>query len=404
MKVIALNGDYGYLDKIETTIKSIIVHNKSVKIYIINPDIPHEWFVNLNHYLRLINSQVVDSKVDPAFLQKMHATWNHISSTAYGRLLIPEEVKEDKVLYLDCDLIIDANLDDLYNTDLEDKMLYAVRDYNSKDGEFNSGVMLINNRLWRDEHVLPSLIEMGQNPNMPNGDQTVINTVFHNKIGELDPTYNHQIGYDALAFLSNDEHLQSKLDAIPNPKIIHYVTEYKPFNLISLTSLRDKWWKYRNLEWSKIISEYIDFDNKMIEDDHFDGGALIMTNVAEIQNIESLIQAMPNVRIYIAAHTLMAFDLLRLTKYDNVKLYPSIIGKVLDKLINETDVYLDINYGTKVTDVMSQIVQNNTPIFSFDKTRTQDLDYDNYHVYHDNQVNEMVDAIQQTIKKSKSNS
>ncbi len=48
LKTIVLNGDYGFLDKIETTVKSIIYHNQKVKIYVINPDIPHEWFINLN--------------------------------------------------------------------------------------------------------------------------------------------------------------------------------------------------------------------------------------------------------------------------------------------------------------------------------------------------------------------
>ncbi len=63
MKVIALSGDYGYLNQIETTIKSIIVHNRDVKIYVINPDIPHEWFVNLNYYLKQVGAEIVDKKL-----------------------------------------------------------------------------------------------------------------------------------------------------------------------------------------------------------------------------------------------------------------------------------------------------------------------------------------------------
>ena len=67
LKTIVLNGDYGFLDKIETTIKSIIYHNQKVKIYVINPDIPHEWFINLNQYLNQIGSQIVDKKLIPDF-------------------------------------------------------------------------------------------------------------------------------------------------------------------------------------------------------------------------------------------------------------------------------------------------------------------------------------------------
>ena len=109
MKVIALSGDYGYLNQIETTIKSIIVHNRDVKIYVINPDIPHEWFVNLNYYLKQVGAEIVDKKVNPGLLDQMHSSRNHISTATFGRILIPKVISEDKVLYLDSDIIVDAN-------------------------------------------------------------------------------------------------------------------------------------------------------------------------------------------------------------------------------------------------------------------------------------------------------
>ncbi len=118
LKTIVLNGDYGFLDKIETTIKSIIYHNQKVKIYVINPDIPHEWFINLNQYLNQIGSQIVDKKIDPGFLQKLHSRYLHINTSAYGRLFIPKLIKEDKVLYLDCDIVVDSKLDDLLTLNL----------------------------------------------------------------------------------------------------------------------------------------------------------------------------------------------------------------------------------------------------------------------------------------------
>ena len=42
MKAIALSVDYRWIDQAETTLKSIYAHNKNVKTYIINHDIPHE--------------------------------------------------------------------------------------------------------------------------------------------------------------------------------------------------------------------------------------------------------------------------------------------------------------------------------------------------------------------------
>ena len=116
LKTIVLNGDYGYLDEIETTIKSIIFNNKEVKIYVINPDIPHEWFINLNQYLSQIGSQIVDKKIDQAYLNNVNSSFKGIKNIAFARILIPELIKEDKVLYLDCDIVVNANLDELFNT------------------------------------------------------------------------------------------------------------------------------------------------------------------------------------------------------------------------------------------------------------------------------------------------
>ena len=115
LKTIVLNGDYGYLDEIETTIKSIIFNNKEVKIYVINPDIPHEWFINLNQYLSQIGSQIVDKKINQEYLNDVNSTFKGIKNIAFARILIPELIKEDKVLYLDCDIVVNANLDELFN-------------------------------------------------------------------------------------------------------------------------------------------------------------------------------------------------------------------------------------------------------------------------------------------------
>lgn len=117
LKTIVLNGDYGYLDEIETTIKSIIFNNKEVKIYVINPDIPHEWFINLNQYLNQIGSQIVDKKINQEYLNDVNSTFRGIKNIAFARILIPKLINEDKVLYLDCDIVVDANLDELFNID-----------------------------------------------------------------------------------------------------------------------------------------------------------------------------------------------------------------------------------------------------------------------------------------------
>ena len=45
-KAIVLSGDNHYTEQITTTIKSIVYHLTHVKIYLINSDIPQEYFLN----------------------------------------------------------------------------------------------------------------------------------------------------------------------------------------------------------------------------------------------------------------------------------------------------------------------------------------------------------------------
>ncbi|WP_458401219.1 glycosyltransferase family 8 protein [Candidatus Avelusimicrobium sp.] len=98
------------------------------------------------------------------------STW---SLSTFGRYLIPELIEADKVLYLDCDVMVRGSLADLWKVDLEDCYLAGVLDYNAilRDnlakrfvgmnprGYVNAGVLLINNKKWREEKLFHTLLD-----------------------------------------------------------------------------------------------------------------------------------------------------------------------------------------------------------------------------------------------------
>ena len=190
MKIIALSVDYDWIDKAETTLKSIYARNQDIKTYIINPDIPHEWFMNINRYLKELNSEVIDLKIDLSRFKDMPNPENRISKMVYGKFLIPELIKEYKVLYLDSDVIVDQNLDQLFETNIEDRPLYTVVDY-FNPGQFNSGVLLINNRFWYNNNIGNQLLDLGKRYNLSNT-QVMMNEGFAQNYGKLNPKYNYQ--------------------------------------------------------------------------------------------------------------------------------------------------------------------------------------------------------------------
>lgn len=409
MKAIALAANYAYLDKAETTIKSIIYNNKDVKIYLFNYDIPQEWFININQYVNQIGSEIIDEKFNPNLVKNVHVSRKHINKMSYARFLIPKMIREDRVLYLDSDIVVDGQLEDLFTKSFNGKDLLAVFDmYNGnahpdplKD-EFNSGVIVFNNKVLKKTDITPKLLKLGNNQELNNGDQTVINQFFRGKIGILPYKYNYQIGFDSAAYWNHNVSLMEMLDSIKMPIIIHYVMKNKPFDLLSTGRMRNKWWFYRNLEWPQIIQKYTIFDLTKIGTQAFDGQVFIFTNSENIQNLTELVKKLPNIRFNIAAYTELGWKLIESMKYPNVKLYKSIIGINQKLLISTADIYLDINYGKKSPEIINQIQKRNVPILSFASVAVDTHSYRNYTVFDDSQVDEMVKKIKEIIAKKKS--
>ncbi len=58
----------------------------------------------------------------------------------------------------------------------------------------------------------------------------------------------------------------------------------------------------------------------------------------------------------------------------NVTLYQSIIHNRIEWLLDDTTVYLDINHGAEVLDVLSKARDRGVKIFTFDNTRKSSED------------------------------
>ena len=142
-KAIVLGGDNAYMDKIETTIKSICAHNRAVTFYVFNDDLPSEWFQLMERRLEPLASKIVNVKISHHGLKEYHLPLAHLSYAAYFRYFIPQYVSEDLALYLDSDIIVRSNLDQLFLEDMVDWPVAAVADA-LVPSTFNSGVLLIN--------------------------------------------------------------------------------------------------------------------------------------------------------------------------------------------------------------------------------------------------------------------
>ena len=154
---IAFAIDAKYTPHLEALLKSICYYNKHVNFYVLHNDIPTEWFEGIRCKLEKMGHNLFSIHISDDIF-KDYKTLEHISSSSsYYRLMIPKLINQDRVLYLDADIIVNGPLSDFYYSDLNGAPVGVVKDYGM--GEhfpfpyldasvskkyFNSGVLLID--------------------------------------------------------------------------------------------------------------------------------------------------------------------------------------------------------------------------------------------------------------------
>jgi len=172
-------------------------------------------------------------------------TW--YAMVGYARLMISEITDAEKILYIDCDTIVNGSVRELWDTDISDYCVAGIQDnpalfaleavgMNKNDRYINGGVMLVNIKKWHEEKIEDKIIKMikGNGGFVLHHDQGIVNGVCKNLIKILHPKFNtmsqfflmkaSQIKrlYDIKTYYSQEE-----LDeAINNPVIIHYINKF----------------------------------------------------------------------------------------------------------------------------------------------------------------------------------
>ena len=402
MKTIVLVGDQAYQEQVSTTIKSILYYNKNVKIYVFNQGLSDQWFRDFQEVAGQLGSELVNVSLEEVSVSPDWLTQDHISSAAYARYFIPQFVAEDRVLYLDSDLVVNGDLQPLCDISLEGKLVAAVGDAGGYG--FNSGVLLIDNQAWKEKQLqetfiketdlIMSLVQSGQMEDF-NGDQTVLNHVLDQDWLPLDKIYNLQVGHDLVAFYSGwNDHFE--LDQ--EPLIIHYTTYRKPWNSEISYRYRQLWWDFQALSLEEIVAHH---RGEFELPDPWEETALncmLLTDVQELEQIEFLAQSLPSVHFYIACYTDMGDYLRSLDCYENIHLYPQVIHAVLDELIDKCQVYLDIHHGNEHYELSRRFKALGKPVLAFDNTKkneNEELVYPHEH------PQEMVRKLCSLMKKEK---
>lgn len=186
---------------------------------------------------------------------------HHVNLAGYYHILAPAILPKDidKIIYMDGDMLVRGNIEDLWEMDMEgyamaaaldsiafDKSVYERLGYCEIYPYVNNGVSVINLKYWRENQVIEKAMAYiaGHHDTLDLMDQDTENAVLYDKIKVMPITYNYQVMFLAKYFWKDfdDAFRQKVLDTAKHPIIIHYNGGIKPWSW--------RYWKlpYR-MEW-----------------------------------------------------------------------------------------------------------------------------------------------------------
>lgn len=238
---ILLSIDDNYVIHFKDLLTSLIDYNKNelFNIYLIyDKSLSNQSLDNIKDFCKLFNNINLNPlSFDNNF--DFPISIDYISVCTYFRLFVPYILPEnvDRLLYLDCDIIINGSIKELYNMNLNDNVIGAAKNMISiytikkfeksikklnlknNDNYVNAGVLLIDVKRYKEfiskEEIYDYIIN--NKDKLSFQDQDVINLLFQEHIEFIDSKYNYQI--------NNQPYVD-----INNPIIIHYSERIKPWN------------------------------------------------------------------------------------------------------------------------------------------------------------------------------
>lgn len=232
---ICLSSDNNYAQHLAVTIASILKNkgvNDEFSFLILDGDIAEEHKDKISSLKSIHDFDIEFVKVDNKLFEKCPIQdWTHLSIVTYYRLVLPNIKPEwDKIIYLDCDIVVRDSLADLFNLDISDNYFASVIDISAQKhaGRLglktycNAGVMLIDAKKWRQDNITKKLFEWieANNEKIVLHDQDILNAALENNIEYLDEKWN-------TLYLTRS--LDKNKEKWSSAKIIHYIDKKKPW-------------------------------------------------------------------------------------------------------------------------------------------------------------------------------
>tara|TARA_R110000868_G_scaffold246584_2_gene503173 strand:- start:113 stop:976 length:864 start_codon:yes stop_codon:yes gene_type:complete len=269
---IVFTTDENYIQHLNVALISLLSNNEKhqISVFILSAA-SGELFDDILRLNDTYSCNIKIVKIEESQIEGLKIS-SHITLGAYYRLLLSQVLPEiDKALYLDCDLVVQSDISELYETNIDDNYVGAVPDYffheyvevdiNPENQYFNSGVMLINLIKWRQDNIQYRLLEYAsaRGDDLLYWDQDVLNKIFEGSWKELEWKWNCQT--DLFHKKKRESNKSLGAVAMTDAVIIHFTNKTKPWHYRSMHPMKKEYYKYLK---KTNFNRYIPADRSLI--------------------------------------------------------------------------------------------------------------------------------------------
>ena len=268
---IVFASDNNYAQHTAVAMASVLVNTKvpqKIQFYLIDDEIQQENKEKIIKTVQNLGGNIEFIKIKNSKLEDCYVS-GELSRASYFRLDIANILDEsiEKIIYLDCDLLVYDDIEKMWQLDMGGKPVAAtcdlgimasarVRKQKNKfiglpfDAPyFNAGVLIMDLKKWRDGNYAEAIIALATQNKYPNHDQDALNKFFMNNWQEIPlrwdvipPVFNL-----FLKIVTKPDLRKKAIEAKLNPAIFHYAGGYKPWEYEIHDGFNDKYYEYLKL-------------------------------------------------------------------------------------------------------------------------------------------------------------
>ena len=302
-----ITGDQNYVNQIVVTMTSILKNtlSRDVSFHIFIGGVTDERCTVFNSVKRIRDCSVNIYHMEDYehYFEKVcpEKSLNpHVSKAGNYRLLMSEILPDDveKCFYIDCDVIVDVDLSEIYDSMQSDELALIVSEIGAMEWResmlkhwfeweefskfvsspyeyphFNDGFFLLNVKLAKEVNMFSLILDfISKHDFIPYTDQDILNAVIGQmrpgKVRILPPHYDVFWNTDHYVRYSRAYHSPEEIqDSFEHPKVIHFCGPWKPWDCGGWPHY-ELWWKYA--EMSPVASEFLVGNKRELSDLSYD--------------------------------------------------------------------------------------------------------------------------------------